>query len=129
MSKNLIELKNKLVKVNKEKIDNFNKVSRIIYFIIENNNNSNKKEILDSYLNKYSLSSKSNNYNKRVIERVFGVYSKYNKEKKEEKKKELIENLKVLNIDYKELIESYKKVDSILSKRNILKVGEKIEKI
>jgi len=94
---------------NETKVSELNKESRILKFLLESKNKD-KEQIKDLYLNKYKLSEKSNSLNIRVIERFLGVYSKYSKAQKTEKVKILKEQLSKVNINYTELINSYKQV-------------------
>ena len=105
-------------------INELNKSSREVLFLLENKNNKDKKSIEKSYIEKYSLSSRSGSYNSRVIDRVLGRYSKYGEKKKEEVKNNLKEELKKINIDYNNLVNYYKSINKVMSKRNILKVGD-----
>jgi len=103
----------------KEEIENMNKESRVILFLLESKN-KNKEEIENLYLNKYKLSEKSNKFNERVINRVFGEDFKYSDEKSKEKIRVLKENLIKCNIDFKELVKRKIELKEKMKRRNKL---------
>lgn len=118
---------NKEIKeVKKVVAKDLDKNSRIFLFLNEITADMSSKDIENIYNDKYNLSQKSKRFNIRVIKRFFGNYEKYSAEKKAEIKNKLVQDLKVLKIDYQEFIkkeillkDKFKRSNRVTEKREL----------
>ena len=108
----------KIKNMSEKDLSGLNKESKVILFLLEIDN-KNKDEIFNLYLKKYKLSKE--NFNERVIKRVFGVDYRYSKEKGEKILKVLKEELIRVKIDYIDIVKRKEKVLNLFKKGNKLK--------
>ena len=107
------------------KVENENKIKKVVLFLKEINNSMSYKEIENLYINKYKLNERSNKINLRVINRNLFLKDSKREEKEVSKDREILKSkLKKVNIDYNSLVNKIKLIKRSNKKLNIIDIKE-----